>query len=67
MIMLKLRVRIKKETKKYVTFYLYVNNSQSIMTLNHANFAEYCGLLSRGSVGVPKEKVNIHPDSCFEF
>ena len=65
--MLKIHVKTKSQTKKHITFYQYINGSQSLMTLKHSDFAEYCGLLSDGHVGVPKDKVALHPDSCFEF
>lgn len=54
---MKIQIKIKKETKNYVYFYLYIEGSQTCMTLQHKDFAELCGLLSKGQIGLPLDKI----------
>lgn len=53
------KIVTKEETKKYTTFYLYINGSQAVMTLKHKAFAELCGLLSKGQWGLPLDEIEI--------
>lgn len=63
---MKICLKKKYETKECITFWLYVNNSQSIMTLDRQAFAEFCSLLSKGKVGMPLKDVISDPGSCLK-
>ena len=56
---LNLKIHVAKESKKWTTFYLYINSSQTKMTLKHSDFAGFCGLLTKGQVGLPLDKISI--------